>query len=72
MKNKIIIFILLFSFSLSKTNNLNHSLNTFGIDLYKIISNESILTSSMISPSSISYALMMVSQALQMKLTARY
>ena len=62
MKNKIIIFILLFSFSLSKANNLNHSLNTFGIDLYKIISNESILTSSMISPSSISYALMMVSQ----------
>ena len=62
MKNKIIIFILIFSFSFSKTENLNHSLNTFGIDLYKIISNEDISTSSMISPLSISYALMMVSQ----------
>jgi len=42
MKNKIIILTLIFSFSLSKTDNINHSLNTFGIDLYKIILNDEI------------------------------
>ena len=60
MINKMILICLLFSFIITKDNEINSSLNTFGIDLYKIINDDN--ESSMISPWSISNSLMMVSQ----------
>lgn len=58
MKKKLLIF-LFFSFFFSIDDNLNSSFNEFGISLFKNI-NSKTDSSFMISPASISYALMMV------------
>ena len=60
IKNIFLIFCV-FSLCISKNNNLQDSLNQFGINLFKVVSNNT-HKSGMISPWSISNSLMMVSQ----------
>ena len=60
IKNIFLIFCV-FSVCISKNNNLQDSLNQFGINLFKVVSNNTD-KSGMISPWSISNSLMMVSQ----------
>lgn len=59
MIKKILIFLLILSFSYSKSYQFNDSFNQFGVSLFKKI-NSNDDSSFMISPFSISYALMMV------------
>ena len=60
IKNIFLIFCV-FSLCISKNNNLQDSLNQFGINLFKVVSSNT-HKSGMISPWSISNSLMMVSQ----------
>tara|TARA_B100000676_G_scaffold61851_1_gene61173 strand:+ start:137 stop:1312 length:1176 start_codon:yes stop_codon:yes gene_type:complete len=61
MIKNIFLIICFISLSIPKNNNLQDSLNQFGINLFKVVSNNT-HKSAMISPWSISNSLMMVSQ----------